>query len=282
MKNNGWIISLRSLISLRWKRGIPKLILHEKYETTVKLFTFVLIVIGILCALITFPNKYYALLFSLFWFLFVSFFQKAVFEYTTIFIQPWPNFTIIQGEWLGMGFAFPKENQPGQPYIVGCAFKSDDYAFDFFNLLRRWNFNNEDDQENNIRLSFIIENDEEYSVYIYPSQERKVIEQVFKDSESIRGKEYYQKEHQKLIMQITFCNTFPYRKNSFLRKFLIDQPINEPFLFQAFRIKDDGNPEINNNVPPILKHHLFIKHRDDLKKGDYEFEMIKILSKVKN
>lgn len=42
---------------------------------------------------------------------------------------------------------------------------------------------NKIDYEGNICLSFIIENDKEYSVYLYPNLEREIVKQAFKEIE---------------------------------------------------------------------------------------------------
>lgn len=270
MSKGKWKISLKSVISLRWHKHLPRLVIHEKYEKYVKWTLRALILIGIISSVIAFPVWYVALTFAIVLVIIGQFFEKAIFLYTTIYVQPMPDFEYEPEKWKGMAFAFPQDTKLLN--VVGCAFSDREHAIKFFELLKNWNYGETKDMDNNICLSFIIESDEEYSVYIYPNLERRTIQEYFQEVEKIRKHEKYGKEHQQLVMQRIFWNRFPYGMNSQLKLFIQKQPKNRPFLLNPFIMKEDGQPEMIYNEISIVKYHFKFKNRHELKKNETEYQ----------
>lgn len=52
-KKGDWEINSKSFINIEWRKGMPKLIVHEKYESAVKWTLRILTVIGIATSAIT-------------------------------------------------------------------------------------------------------------------------------------------------------------------------------------------------------------------------------------
>ena len=105
MRWGDWKISLRSFISLRWQKRIPRLIVHEKYEHSIKWTIRTLTFIALAASVIAFPVWFMALGFALVLFGLQQFFERAVFQYTTIYVQPLPDFTYDPDEWGAMTLA---------------------------------------------------------------------------------------------------------------------------------------------------------------------------------
>jgi len=272
MNKGKWKISLKSVISIRWQNHLPRLVIHEKYEKPVKwglrTFTF----FGIVSSVIAFPIWYISLLFAILLFLIEQFFEKSIFQYTSIYVQPMPDFKYDPKEWKAMAFAFPQNSDPKLLNVVGCAFATKEYAHDFFKLLKAWNYDEAEDNNNNICLSFIVENEKEYSVYLYANPERKTVGQFFQEAEKHQKYEKYGKEHQRLIMQMVFCKIFPYGANSRLKMFIEKQSLEHPFWLKPFIMKENGQIEMIYNEAPILKYLYKFKSRHELTKREYEYQ----------
>lgn len=271
MNKGKWKISSKSIISIRWQNHLPRLIVHEKYEKFVNWFLRILTVFGIVTSVIAFPIWYINLLFAIVLFIIEQFFEKSIFKYTSIYVQPMPDFKYDSKEWKGMAFAFPQDPDQKLLNIVGCAFATEEYAHKFFKLLKAWNYGEVEDKDNNICLSFIVESEKEYSVYLYPNPERKIVDQFFKKAEESLKYEKYGKEHQKLIMHMVFCKIFPYRVNSQLKIFIEKQSLDHPFWLKVFIMKKNGKIEMVHNENAILKYHYKFKNRHELNKNEYEY-----------
>lgn len=267
-----WRIFLNSLISVRWKRGIPRLVIHEKYEKVIKRLLRIIACAGLLSSIITFQTWYISFSVAVALFLIEQFFEKSIFQYTTIYIQPMPDFKYIPEEWKGIAFAFPVNPNPRQLNVVGCAFGTEEYARKFFKLIKAWNYDKKVDTENNICLSFIIENEEKYSVYLYPNIDRKTVDQFFEKAEENQRFKKYGKEHQQLVMNMVFCKIFPYGKDSQLMQFINKQSLNRPFWLKPFIMKGDGSIEMIYSEEPILKYHYKFKKRRELLKNEFEYQ----------
>lgn len=252
---------------MRWQNHLPRLIVHEKYENHVKWTLRILFFAGIGISLFALP-PYLAFSVAALIGLTGLFFQKVIFQYTTIYVQPMPDFDYDPKEWKGMVFGFA--SSPGLLNFVGCAFSTEKTAHNFFNLLKTWNYDNDEDKDNNICLSFILENENEYSVFLYPNMARKTVEDCFQEVEKLRKCEKYGKEHQQLVMHRNFFNTFPYGPDSQLKQFIEKQPSHSPFWLKCFVLEEDGQlkwfPE-----GAILKFHFKLKNRNDLEKSEEEY-----------
>jgi len=62
---------------------------------------------------------------------------------------------------------------------MGPSFRDRDYAMMFFTYLMSWNWDSAIDDENTIVVSFVIEQNEKYTTYIYSNPGRKSIDQIF-------------------------------------------------------------------------------------------------------
>jgi hypothetical protein len=279
MKVGEWNVSLRSLISVRWKNHLPRLVLHEKFEKHAKWTARVITALAILSSVIAFPAWYLGLSFAVFIFLVEQFIERCIFEYTTIYVQPMPAFEPKTEEWKGMAFAFPQDPDPRLLNVVGCAFATREYAHKFFELLRDWNYRQKEDRDNNICLSFILEDETYYVAYLYPNPERHTVKQVFDAAEATQKLEKYGKQHQRLVMQIHLGKRFAFRADAKLKLFVEKQPDDRPFWLKPFLMHEDGTLEMIYDEEPILKHHYKFKSKKQLTPHEYEYHLLRSRSR---
>jgi hypothetical protein len=121
-----WPVFIKSLISIRWTGWHPQLRLIEKYEPIVKWPLRILALLSIISSIFIFPSPFEALGFAIVVLLIQQFFEKSVFVYTTMYVQPMPEFEVEKKEWTAMGYAFPDPPAPDRPNLMGPAFASAD------------------------------------------------------------------------------------------------------------------------------------------------------------
>ena len=274
MKVGDWDVSIRSLISVRWKNRVPRLVLHEKFEKLAKWTARGITTAAILSSVIAFPTWYFSLSFAVLMFLVEQFVERCIFEYTSIYVQPMPDFALKMEEWKGMAFAFPQQPDPKLLNVVGCAFATKDYAHKFFELLRDWNYQKKEDRDNNICLSFILD-DTHYIAYLYPNPDRHTVREFFDAAEDVQKLEKHGKTHQRLAMQMVLGKRFPYGDDAKLKLFVRNQPANRPFWLKPFLMHDDGTLEMLYDEEPILKHDFKFKSKKDLTPQEYEYHLLR-------
>jgi hypothetical protein len=272
IKVDNWEVNPRSLVDIRFnKYYIPELIVHEKFENVLKYFLWLLIIIGILSSLLIFDKWYFSLSFSVLFTLFTLFFEKSIIQYSTILVTPLPDFDIHSDEWNGMAYLFP--TNPEFPPLLGPTFRSKEYALKFYNLLRSWNYNEIDDQEdNNIHISFVIEDSSNYSVYLYPSPERKNVDELFEASKRHQAYDKQGKQQQELIVMVTFCRIFPYGYESMVRKFVQRYEWGTSFGLSVF-LRDESLNKVSiiEEAEPIKKQHIRHMNRKNVPENSLEY-----------
>lgn len=263
-----------SLIKIDRKK--KRLILHEKYERLVKWTLKVIFVIGIIMSIISIA-WYFSLILTLFWGVLEYLLKKTGFMFTTLFIQPIPTpEDLKKANWYANLFGFVQGGVADKKFLIGISFKDKEAGEKVFKCISAWNNMEQVDMKNNINLSFIVENDKDYSTYIYPSVNREVIRK-FESKIKKKGK-----DHNNLIYTLIMCKVFPYGKNSHFYKFkeeyqnyslftLNGEPQKyKPFTLKGFYFSNGGMIPLAN--PSIEKFHLKIKNREDLTKEDLEYE----------
>lgn len=277
-----WHNRRKTLITLRWKRGIPRLVIHEKYQKTVKWSLRGLAVAGIISSVILIPAWYLSLLLAVALLGTEQFLEKAIFLYTIFYWQPLPEFKWDIGEeWVAMGFAFPVSGDENELSVVGPVFKTESCAHEFFELLRKWNYGNQQDKDNNLCLSLITV-DDGYYAFIYPNLMRPSVKQTFSDIEDKKKLEKYGKEPQEFVVQFIFCKHFKYGPNSLFKRFSQEQStVKKPYWLQPFFQEVDGTTNILFSEHPILKFHIKVKQRSELNYPEIEYQHFKNIIDVK-
>jgi hypothetical protein len=270
--SGGAKVKLSSLVKLERRGFIPILVVHERFEKHVKWIVGIITFIGIAISVVAFSKWYYSLGVSILVAGLSYFFQKALFEYTTLLSHPLPPFELDGTQWLTNAFLVPMESQkyPDDPTYVGPAFKEKEYAIKLFNYLKSWNRDGAVDTENNIVLSFVIEPDERYSTYIYSGVSGKHIEQQFKRDAERRKYDKKGKRQQQFVMQNIFWHTFPFKDGYLIKRFLEHQkPEGKFFLIPAVH-KDSGQPDYLFEHG-IQKFGYKLRKREELTDSDVEY-----------
>lgn len=186
----------------------------------------------------------------------------------TMFVQPLFNYKT--DEWLAMVYGYNPQNPSNEP-MIGFAFKTKQYAKEFFDLMKAYNNGELKDTEDNIKLSIIIESPDDYAVFVYPSAERKIVKEFMENSA-----EKFGKDTQPLVAQLTICKKFPYGEGSSLKGFreILKSDMDVklvPFLY---------NPETTeiqpiDEIEPIIKSDILLTNKKLLDKESIEYQHLK-------
>jgi hypothetical protein len=265
-------VDSRTLFRIEWRKWYPALVVHEKYETIVKWTLRIIAFIGISSSVIAIPVWYVSLIISIGIFLIEQFFERALFEYTAMVVQPFPDFDIDYSQWKTNGFMIPEERNGTDFAHFGPTYMDEEYAIKFFKYLRSWvNDNSNDDKENNLVTSIVIEPNEEYTTYIYANIGRRRLDQMFRFIEMTNKLDKYGKRQQNLIMQLHFWHTLKFKDGYYVKKFLEYYKPEEPFIFTPSVVQPFGFPPKFLFNSSIKKYHIKIKERKEIKKNEPEY-----------
>lgn len=258
-----WNNQRKLFIKVEIRNKIPRLILHEKHERKIKWISRILILTGIGASLlvIVFP---FNILLSISLFILQLIFEKIIFSFTTLYVQPIPEWD--SEEWLGMIYGISRSEDS---YKLGMLFKSEKHARKIFECIRAWNYNLNDDVDDNIKISFIIDNEGIYFTYIYPSFERDSIRAVRDEADQEMFKNRQLKEQHQLIGSIIICKRFEYNASSFFSKFRLSYKVGSPIEFKPYFMDSQEPKELD--ISPIIKYTVKIKHKDELTESDIEY-----------
>jgi len=263
----------RSMISVEFRRWVPRLRVNEKHEGRVKWTLRIITGLGIVTGAIAFP-WYAGLLIAAGLAGTEQVLERAVFLYTTLYVQPMPHFDYDPDEWLGMVFGEPADR--GGLYVVAPIFRTEAYAHEFFSLIRAWNYDENEDHDNNVCMSFIIEDAKKYSVYLYPNIKRRSISDFARAIEEEALVTKPGKEHFQLFMQFMLCKMLDYSPESHFERFRRRQDPGRPFWLAA-AVQRGAEGHILPDPGPILKFHWKIKERSELDGHDMEYEHGKVV-----
>jgi hypothetical protein len=254
LKYKGWIIDSSTLFRIRWKFPLPKIYVHEKFEKIAKYISRSIVAFGIIVSLFALPTLIDFGVAILLLILEVIV-EKIVFEYSILIVQPLPNFKVEESQWLTNGYLFPDpvyKNQYDLQNHFGPVYKDKAYAVKFFEYLKSWNRMIEDDKENNICLSFILELDNSYTTYIYANPNRKWLDEAFNLYREINKVEKYGKTQQSMVMQMVYWKTLPTKKGTLFHSFIASQNQSSKFHFCPFYLE--------NKLPVALQDYSIIKY----------------------
>lgn len=263
----------KNLVIIRWKGWIPRLALHEKYQVTVRWSLRVVVLIGIVISVLSFP-WYQGLLLALGLLLLEQFFERSVFLYTSMYIPAMPNFELDPEKWISMAFVMAKAGKEMVSIEIGLVFNDEEYAMKFFDLLRTWNYEENEDKDDNIALTFVIDEDQ-YFVYLYPRPTRESVTKFFSKVEESNKFDKYGKEHFGIVLTLMICKRFSTQEGYSLGTFLKNKHQESSFLLKAYKLNDEDKPIPIDHISPIKKWHLKEKTRVDLNEEDLEYFHLK-------
>ena len=267
-------VNLNTLVKIEWRKYYPVLVVHERFEKILKWILRIIAICGIATSIFSIPVWYISLGLAIVVALIEQFFEKTVFEYTTMVIQPFPDFELDYSQWKTNGFLIPKEKDSKDLPHFGPAFMDEKYAKNFFRYLRTWIDNNSnDDKENNLVVSIIIEPNDKYTTYIYANLGRKRLNNMFKFMNNVSKLEKYGKRQQQFITQMFYWNTLDFKDGYYIKQFLDFQNENDPYYFTPSVIQPFKLPPKFLFDYSIKKYHLKVKKRIELLKNEPEYHI---------
>lgn len=270
--NSNLTIDSRTLMRIEWKGIIPRLVVHEKFEKHLKWALRILTLLGILSGLLAFDKWYFGLIPGSVLVLIEQFIEKSIIEFTSIIIQPPPNFRIEYNQWKTNGFMIPKIRDEEILPHFGPTYKDEVYATNFFNYVRSW-VNNDafDDLENNIVVSIVIEPDHRYTTYLYANPERSRLNDQFEILGEDQRIEKYGKNQQRLVAQMYYWKTLDFKKGYHIEKFLEFYKNGDPYYLTPSLVEPFNLPPTFLTDLSIKKYELKVKKRQEVGKRDPEY-----------
>lgn len=250
-----------------FKGGFPRLYLHEKRERAVRFALRGITAIGIAMSVVSLP-WYFALATSIGLVIVDTFLERTLFYYTTLYVggfmedydpDQWAATVIVS---LG------EPEDPESLKIVGLAFRTDDYAIKFFNFLHHLNGLSDDNEQRDLRLTFLIDEDL-YYVFLYADFERERVSLFRRAVEKANELIKFGKEHFPLQMEMIICKSFETKHAFALGMFLDTNPPGKPFVLAPY-VYDGQQPRAVDGVAPIRMKTYKSKRPDQLTEEDLE------------
>ena len=265
-------VNSNTLFRLEWRKFYPVLVVHEKFEKILKWILRIIAIGGIATSVISIPVWYFSLGLAIIIVLIEQFFERTIFEYTTMIVQPFPEFEIEYAQWKTNGFMLPKKkNDEDLPYF-GPSYQDETYATNMFKYFTSWiDDSSNDDKDNNLIVSLIIEPNKEYTTYIYANLGRKRLDNMFKLLGDMSRLEKHGKRQQQFITQMFYWNTLDFKDGYYIKKFLEFKDENDPYYFTPSVLQPFGlSPKFLTEYS-IKKYHLKVKKREELLKSEPEY-----------
>lgn len=184
------------------KNKIPRIKIQEKHEKKVKKITRLITAIGIIISIVSFSKWYYSLAVAIIIYIIGQIFEKIIFTYTIMLLQPFPE------RWDGSKWDSMIIGYKNVTPILGFGFSDTNVAIDFLNTILSWN-DGKYKNEGNIVISLVLEDLNNYSVHVYPNIEREFVRRSIKETTENFKYDKYGKDQTNLVMQINFCKVFP-------------------------------------------------------------------------
>lgn len=265
---------LRSKFDIVIQGKMPHIKINEKYQKKVKWILRILTIAGLISSVFAFSTWYYSLLFALGLFVVEQIFEQIIFTHTVMLVQPLPQ-KWDGSKWTGMIMA-----SNGKDLFLGFGFSDKSVGTDFMNTLFAWNEDN-DVNDDNIQLSLIQEDKNNYSVHIYPTVQRTFVKDNYRLHEKrFDKKENAGKELDFLVTQMCFCKVFPISPNCAYNHLKNNTHNIYVQLFDASKVKED-DPTTYYSVSPmderlILFKSITVCQRKDLDKSKNPMEYYNI------
>lgn len=278
-------VNSNTLVRIEWRRFYPVLVVHEKFEKILKWILRIIAIGGIATSIISIPVWYISLGLAIIIVLIEQFFERTIFEYTTMIVQPFPDFELDYGQWKTNGFMIPREKNDEYPAHFGPSYQDETYAINMFKYFKSWIDNNSnDDKDNNLIVSLIIEPKEEYTTFIYANLGRKRLDNMFKFLGDTSRLKKHGKRQQQFITQMFYWNTLDFKDGYNIKKFLDFKDKTDPYFFTPSVLQPFGLPPIFLTDYSIKKYHLKVKKREELLKNEpeYQFNPAKIKEEKKS
>lgn len=281
LKVGNFKIDSKTLVELRMVGIIPRLYVHEKFQTSLKWIIWIVSTLSFITIFIIIDNYYVSVGIGILLFVFSFIFDRAIIKYTTFIVQPYPEFTIDYSQWVNV-MTVSDSDYKKVVNVVGFVYKDMEYGKKFFKYIKDWNFGNIADKDGNIILSIVEETDGSFTFYIYANPNRKNLKKMYRVAEltNFLTKSKKGKVQEQLVMQMSYWHTLHYTDDKHIRDFLKNQPSNECFMFVPSQ-KTERGYEIDFESRIMLRGYKYAK-RKDLHKYSNENQLTKMAKKWKD
>lgn len=271
-----WRNRLHFQISARRKGWHFEFVLHESLKPLVSAIKLVLTLVGLFSAFVAFQNVFVSFFFGLLIYAITSAFERVVFSYTSLFVQPLPAFTIEPDKWLGAFFGYGETADPEvQIPMIGWIMSNAEYARKVHNLLLAWSYGSLADDDKNICASVIVDGDD-YVFFCYPSLTRRDVQAFHQGVETERRKTSLTDEHSKMFATLVFGKRCKITPTSYFPTFRKRYREGAPVLFRLALPRRDGQTEEIPGLKDFVLFTLKIKDRNELTRKDFEFDQFRI------
>lgn len=244
---------LRSKFDLVLQNKVPHIKINEKHEKSIKWVLRLLTIVGIASSVIAFSTWYYSASFSVVLFLIEQIFEQIIFTHAIMLVQPLPQ-NWDGSKWTGMIIATNEKD-----LFLGFGFSDKAVGIDFFNTLFAWN----DDgniNDDNIQLTLVQEDKENYSVHIYPTVQRTFVRENYKLHErNFDKRENAGKELNVFVTQMCFCKVFPMSPTCAYNYLKGNNQDIYVQIFDTSRIRED-DPSTYGDVTLMDKRTILFKN----------------------
>jgi hypothetical protein len=248
-----------------------------KYKPLVKTLKILLTLIGLFSAFIVFQSVFIAFLFGLAVYALTTILEKIIFTYSSLYVHPFPSFTLEQEKWLGVFWGYAKDPKNGYEIpLIGLQFSDEDYARKIYDLLLSWALGKHNDKSNNVKLGTILTDDNSYTFFCYPSIERETAKAFYGKAETDLKKESKNDIHNRLAMMLVLAKSFDIIEGSYFPTFRKRYRDGVPYLFQLGVTGEDGSIQQVSNTDKFIFYNLKILDKRDLTRKDIEYDMLRL------
>jgi hypothetical protein len=268
-------VPLSTIFRIQWRKFYPQLIIHERFEKYIKWTLRLIAFIGIASSVISIEKWYISLAVALAIFGVEQYLERIIFEYTSIVVQPFPDFKIDLNQWASNGFEIPIVTDQNLHCYFGPAYLDEGYARKFFSYIRSWNDDQQDDPDNIVCVSFIMEPDGTYTTCIYANPDRKRLDEMFDSDKTSNQLVKFGKIQQRFFVQMNYWKNLDYSPNYFIHKFLTFPHVGgQQFIFTPFVIVNKETRQVKALYDiAFRKFHFKHKKREELQKHEPEYRM---------
>lgn len=271
-KHGKWLIDSRSLIEFRKEGLLLKLHVHEKFEKPLKYIVWLIGIAGFITIFLSIENYFVSVSIGLSFFLLSFIFDRAIVKYSSMVLQPPPDFDIDYSEWKNV-MTVSDPDYVNNVNFVGLIYKNIEYGEKFFSYLKTWNSDKSNDSEGNIIFSIVEEPNGSYTFYLYANPGRKRLKELHDaiELENFKNKSKKDKVHEQLVMEMSYWRNTKYANDKLMRDFLKNQPQDVPFMLVPTQKTEQGYA-IGLESQIILSGYRYAK-RNELNEYDRETQL---------
>lgn len=196
--------------------------------------------------------------------------ERSVFIFTTLFLTPIPE-SYHPSDWCGVVWGIPVET--GFPFIVGLGFSTPEAAQRIFPCIRAWNYGSDDDPDDNICVSAVMDGPYDYFFFVYPNTRRRSVREWSETAKSRNPG----KEHMGLVIQFTLCKEL--KRGGHFEAFRVSYTGDSRYLLRAYYLEGQRFVPIPQ-LGQISKQHLKIRDRNELAASEPEYQRLSSMKKM--